>query len=76
MTLEDVQEKIDYTFRDIRLLSSALKAAHRSDRDGIFDDGNRGLAKLGLDTMNMIEGYNIIVKENGIKSMLYYPSFD
>lgn len=68
MASEYVQTKINYGFADIELLHSALKAADRSDEDGSSSDGNRGLARIGLSVMDMVETHNIIIVENGTKS--------
>lgn len=68
MTLEYAQEKINYYFFDVQLLHSALKAAHRSELEDIFDDGNRGLSKLGVCAVDIVETHNTVVVEQGTKS--------
>lgn len=62
--MEFVQTRIDYYFADIQLLKSALKAAHRDKEDENTDDGNRGLARIGILAVEMAETYNAIVIEN------------
>jgi hypothetical protein len=73
MASEYIQARIDYRFADIELLCLALKAAHRSEEEGTSDDGNRGLAKIGLCAVDMTETYRAIVVQNGTKSTFYYP---
>ncbi|KAF2007623.1 hypothetical protein P154DRAFT_614925 [Amniculicola lignicola CBS 123094] len=67
MASEYVQAKINYKFADVELLHSALRTAHRSDEEGTSDDGNRGLARLGLCAVDMMETLNAMVVENGTK---------
>jgi dsRNA-specific ribonuclease len=67
--MEFVQTRIDYHFADIQLLESALKAAHRDRENENTDDGNRGLARIGLLAIEMAETYNAIVVENLTISM-------
>jgi hypothetical protein len=62
--MEFVQTRINYHFADIQLLESALKAAHRDREVEKTDDGNRGLARIGLLAVEMAETYNAIVVEN------------
>jgi hypothetical protein len=62
--MEFVQTRIDYHFADIQLLESALKAAHRDRENENTDDGNRGLARIGILAVEMAETYNAIVVEN------------
>jgi hypothetical protein len=62
--MEFVQTRIDYHFADTQLLESALKAAHRDRENENTDDGNRGLARIGLLAIEMAETYNAIVVEN------------
>jgi hypothetical protein len=66
----DIQETIGYKFVKIELLHLALKSAHKSEEDGTADDGNRGLAELGLRTVDMVEIHHAIVAENGTKGKL------
>lgn len=70
MEFETVQAKIGYQFSLPDRLRLALTAAHRSDIDGIADDGNRGLAKIGMCAAEMVETYRTIVVENGTCSRL------
>lgn len=62
--MEFVQTRIDYHFADIQLLESALKAAHRDRENENTDDGNRGLARIGILAVEMAETYNAIVVDN------------
>jgi hypothetical protein len=64
MAVEYLQAKINYWFVDCELLRSALKLAHRSDEEGTSDDGNRGLAKIGICAMEMVEIHNAVVVES------------
>ncbi|KAL5375445.1 hypothetical protein PMIN06_012247 [Paraphaeosphaeria minitans] len=64
MEIGTVQAQIGYQFALPDRLRVALTAAHRSDIDGTSDDGNRGLAKLGMCAVDMIETYRTIVMEN------------
>jgi hypothetical protein len=66
--VDHVQETIRYTFFDSQLLCIALKAAHRSDEDERSNDGNRGLAKIGMCIIDMVETHNIVIAENRTKS--------
>jgi hypothetical protein len=68
MSLEYVQDRIKYKFADTKHLELALRAAHRSDLDGTTDDGNRGLSKMGLSVMEMVETHNTVFVEKGTKS--------
>ncbi|OAF98582.1 uncharacterized protein CC84DRAFT_1106065 [Paraphaeosphaeria sporulosa] len=65
MEIKTVQAQIGYQFALPDRLRVALTAAHRSDIDGTSDDGNRGLAKLGMCAVDMIETYRTIVMKNG-----------
>jgi hypothetical protein len=73
MASEYIQAKFHYEFADIELLCLALKAAHRSDEEGTSDDGNRGLARIGICAVDMVETHNAIIVENGTKSRFSYP---
>ena len=53
--LRFVQRQLDYNFDDINRLPLCFKAAHRSDRDGIQDDGHRAFAQFGVTVMEMVE---------------------
>lgn len=53
--LQFVQRQLDYDFSNIERLMICFKAAHRSDHDGIADDGNRIFAQLGVTIMEMVE---------------------
>ena len=57
-----VQSRIRYTFKDDRLIESALRSAHRDRDDGVLDDGNRGLAHYGISAILMVETHNAIVE--------------
>lgn len=70
MEIETVQAQIGYQLALPDRLRLALTAAHRSDVDGTSDDGNRGLAKLGICAVDMIETYRTITMENGTSSRL------
>jgi hypothetical protein len=72
MAVEYVQAKINYQFADRKLLCSALKSAHRSDEERISDDGNRGLAKIGVCAMEMVETHNAVVAESKTESKLTF----
>lgn len=76
MASESVQAKIDFQFVDVELLHSALQAAHRGDEDTVSHDGNRGLARVGLCVMDMVETHNTIIVENGTKSRSHYLNLD
>ncbi|KAL5400685.1 hypothetical protein PMIN03_012167, partial [Paraphaeosphaeria minitans] len=64
MEVETVQAQIGYQFALPDRLRVALTAAHRSDIEGTSDDGNRGLAKLGMCAVDMVETYRTIIMEN------------
>lgn len=68
MSVESVQKKIKYKFANPEHLNLALKAAHRSDLDGIADDGNRGLSQMGLSVLEMVETYHTVFVEKGTQS--------
>lgn len=53
--LQFVQRQLDYHFEDVSRLIPCFKAAHRDDFDGVAEDGNRGLAQLGVTIIEMIE---------------------
>lgn len=53
--LRFVQYQLNYEFRDISRLVPCFKAAHRSDLDGIAEDGNRGLARVGVKIIDLVE---------------------
>jgi hypothetical protein len=57
-----VQTKFRYNFADNQLLDSALRSAHRSQDDGMSDDGNRGLAHYGTLAMQLAETHDVIVE--------------
>lgn len=65
-----VETRIKYQFADRELLNSALKAAHRDKEDGTSDDGNRGLARIGLLGLEMAETHNAVIIENMTLSKL------
>lgn len=65
---EFVQATIKYWFTNDQLLEFALKAAHRNKEDGVSDDGNRGLARIGVCAIDMVETHNAIVVENRTSS--------
>ncbi|KAF2449014.1 hypothetical protein P171DRAFT_428965 [Karstenula rhodostoma CBS 690.94] len=65
MEIEQVQAQIGYQFAGPDRLRLALTAAHRSGIDGTSDDGNRGLAKLGMCAVEMTETYWTIIVEKG-----------
>jgi hypothetical protein len=71
MASEHIQAMINYEFANIDLLRLALRAAHRSDEEGISDDGNRLLAKVGLHAIEMVETHSAIVEGNGTRSRIY-----
>lgn len=69
MVHEYIQATIGYEFTNVGLLSLALQAAHRDGgEEGASDDGNRGLAKIGLCVMDFMETHNTIVKDKGTRS--------
>lgn len=69
MAHEYIQATIGYEFTNVGLLSLALQAAHRDEgEEGASDDGNRGLAKMGLCVMDFMETHNTIVKDKGTRS--------
>jgi dsRNA-specific ribonuclease len=68
MSLESVQKKIKYEFANPEHLNLALTAAHRSDLDGIANDGNRGLSQMGLSVLGMVETYHTVFVEKGTQS--------
>jgi len=68
MSLESAQKKINYTFANVEHLNLALTAAHRSDLDGIANDGNRGLSQMGLSVLDLIETHNTVFVEKGTRS--------
>jgi hypothetical protein len=53
--LQFVQHQLNYHFRDISRLVLCFRAAHRSDFDGVADDGNRKFAKTGVTIMDLVE---------------------
>lgn len=53
--IQFVQRQLNYRFRDTSRLFICFKAAHRSDIDGIADDGNRTLAKAGVAIIDFVE---------------------
>lgn len=53
--LQLVQYQLNYQFRDISRLVPCFKAAHRSDLDGIAEDGNRSLARIGVKIIDLVE---------------------
>lgn len=53
--LQFVQQQLKYQFRDTSRLLLCFKAAHRSDRDGVADDGNRALARTGVKIMDLVD---------------------
>ncbi|KAH8728855.1 hypothetical protein GQ44DRAFT_768734 [Phaeosphaeriaceae sp. PMI808] len=69
MSVESVQKKIKYKFANPEHLNLALKAAHRSDLDGIADDGNRGLSQMGLSVLEMVETYHTVFVEKGTQKI-------
>jgi hypothetical protein len=75
IAMEHVQAQIGYRFVSHECLRIALTAAHRSDRDGTEDDGNRGLAKLGMCAVEMTETYRKIILEKGTSSKVQDPLF-
>lgn len=50
-----MQQQLNYQFRDTSRLLLCFKAAHRSDRDGVADDGNRGLARTGVKVIDLVD---------------------
>jgi hypothetical protein len=68
MMVDRVQETIRYSFFNSQLLCIALKVAHRSDEDETPNDGNRGLAKIGMWMIDMVETHNTFIVENRTKS--------
>jgi hypothetical protein len=50
-----VQNQLGYDFDNIDRLHLCFRAAHRSDLDGIYDDGNRAFAQFGVTVMEMVE---------------------
>lgn len=74
MEIELVQAQIGYQFSRPDRLRLALRAAHRSDIDGTSDDGNRGLAKLGMCAVEMTETYRSIIIEKRTSSRLRFLS--
>jgi hypothetical protein len=68
MSLESVQNKIKYKFANPEHPNLALAAAHRSNLDGIADDGNRGISQMGLSVLEMVETYHTVFVEKGTQS--------
>lgn len=53
--LQFVQDQLGHRFSCTENLHSCFRAAHRSDLDGVQDDGNRALAQHGIKVMDMVE---------------------
>lgn len=69
MSLDYVQQRINYKFVNLQFLSSALKSAEKDNVKGYHCDGNRGLSNMGVCAMEMVATRNTIVMLNGTKSM-------
>ncbi|KAH7371749.1 hypothetical protein BKA66DRAFT_611279 [Pyrenochaeta sp. MPI-SDFR-AT-0127] len=69
MSVKSVQKEFKYKFANPEYLNLALKAAHRSDLDGIADDGNRGLSQMGLSVLEMVETYHTVFVEKGTQKL-------
>ena len=54
MASEFVETKLNYRFKSPDLLDMALKAPHSSERDGVSEDGNRRLVKIGLHAVDVV----------------------
>ncbi|KAH9882695.1 hypothetical protein J1614_000060 [Plenodomus biglobosus] len=67
---EYVQESIRYRFNDVGLLYTALRAPHRSNKDGTTDDGNRRFVRLGISIIDMVETHEIVKTDGRTKSEL------
>jgi hypothetical protein len=62
--MDSVQRKIGYEFTYDEHLTSAFVAAHRSEEDGVANDGNRGMARIGQIAVEMAETcYAVMVEK-------------
>jgi hypothetical protein len=77
MASEFIESTLNYRFADLSLLSLALKSPHRSDIDKVSDDGNRGLAKIGLYAVDVVAAQAAAANDNGTRgtfSFLFHLS--
>ena len=64
MIMDSIQSKLGYNFAYHEYLESAFVAAHRSEKDGIASDGNRGMARIGQIAIDMAEtSYAVMVEK-------------
>ncbi|KAJ5042667.1 hypothetical protein J3E74DRAFT_479217, partial [Bipolaris maydis] len=64
MIMDSIQSKLGYNFAHHEHLESAFVAAHRSEKDGIASDGNRGMARIGQIAIDMAEtSYAVVVEK-------------
>ena len=62
--MDSIQSKLGYNFTHHEHLDSAFVAAHRSEKDGIASDGNRGMARIGQIAIDMAEtSYAVVVEK-------------
>ena len=62
--MDSIQSKLGYNFTYHEHLKSAFVAAHRSERDGIANDGNRGMARIGQIAIDITEtSYAVVVEK-------------
>jgi hypothetical protein len=62
--MDFIQGQIGYDFTHDEYLKSAFVAAHRSEKDGVADDGNRGMARIGQIAIEMAEtSYAVVVEK-------------
>ncbi|KAF2799197.1 hypothetical protein K505DRAFT_356789 [Melanomma pulvis-pyrius CBS 109.77] len=67
MSLDYVQQRINYKFVHLQFLSSALQSAEKDNVKGYHCDGNRGLSNMGVCAMEMVATRNTILIRNGTK---------
>ena len=62
--MDSIQTKLGYNFTHHEHLNNAFVAAHRSEKDGVASDGNRGMARIGQIAIDMAEiSYAVIVEK-------------
>lgn len=66
--MESLQSKLGYAFIHNKHLRNALVAAHRSEKDGVASDGNRGMARIGQIAVEMVETFRAVVVEKAYLS--------
>lgn len=72
--MDSIQSKLGYNFTYHEHLKSAFVAAHRSERDGVAYDGNRGMARIGQIAIDITETSYAVVVEKARLSKHYSES--